>query len=381
MKKLFMLFAATAMLFSSCDSEADTTVTDPDVDVNGGDDDDDDVTTTNPDEDLEYDLLIDVSAESISIDKGETATFTVTYFGEDVTDEALIVDVTSGGYEIMDGNEFSTLRPGIHTFFAMHDNHSSEKISILATSESNVSNTFYRRNLVTKFTATWCTYCPAMTTAIEMAKRLYPDRLCEMAIHSSDELSIDSYYSSYSSAMNVVGLPTVGIDMDKDFSTTVKSSTWIASSAEQSMKNNPTVVGIKADVTLDGTVLNIDIESTYVADGTYKIVVALLQSGFNYSQTGTDDTSYTQDHVLRGFFQASPLGDMLGDLIAGERVENHYELDLETTLDQDTIDRTEILVCILNDVGDAVYHVNNVITCGIGESVDYQYEPILDEVE
>ncbi len=140
------------------------------------------------------------------------------------------------------------------------------------------------------------------------------------------------------------------------------------------MKENPTVAGLKMNTTMDGSKLKVDVESTVVEDNEYKIVVLVLQNGFNYDHAGTTDANYRQNHVLRVAL-TSPFGDSLGDLVVNEIVRKSYELDL-TDVDTETV---EVVAFMLNNVGDARFLVNNAVSCGVSESVDYQFEPIVEE--
>ncbi len=351
MKKISLLLSACALLgLYSCESEQSDNPT------------------------TESNILIEVDNQTISIDNSEVATFTVYMDGEDVTAESQIVNITDGGYSPLSSTTFTTLRPGTHTFFAIHPEGNSDKIAVVATSESNLSSTYYRRNIVMKFTATWCTYCPLMTSKITAAKKEYPDRLIEIVSHVDDDYATTTsgnYYTWF--GISSLGLPAVNIDLDssRTYSSTATTTSIIAS-AQSSMEENPTVAGIKLDTSYDSGLLSIDVETAVTADGDYKIIVLLLQSGYEYSGT-------TYDHVI-----FTPLtkydGESLGEMVASERVQRSYEFDYikEVGAELDTT-QTEVVVCILNGIGDARYAVNNALSAGVNESIDYQYEQIITE--
>ncbi len=326
----------------------------------------------------ESSIKIEVDKQSINIDNSEKVTFTVLLNGEDVTADSQIVNITDGGYAELSRPEFTTLRPGTHTFFAIHPEGNSDKVSISAISESNVSSTFYRRNIAMKFTATDCTYCPAMTTAIKGAMKLYPDRLIEVAAHCGDELST-STSTNYQSQFAVYGLPTLVLDMDSRYKLESRVSTTIVDYAKKSLEGNPTVAGVKMSNSYAEGKLSIDMETTFAADGNYKVIVWLLQSGYNYSQAGAADDSYTQDHVIFTTL-TDPSGDLYNERVAGEKIQENYEFDYIDKIGKELdTDQTTVVICVLNDVGDARFVVNNAASAGVNESVDYQYEQIVTE--
>ncbi len=335
--------------------------------------------TSNDDAGSQSTLLIEVNTQTLSIDNSEVVTFTVLLDGKDVTPGSQIINITDGGYSALSKPEFTTYRPGVHTFFAIYNEQNSDTVAVQAISESNLSSTYYRRNLIMKFTATSCTYCPAMGTTIESAMKLYPDRLIEVAAHS-DEYLATSTSLAYNGQFGITSLPSVVVDMNSSYLITTRVASLIIDKSKLSLEENPTVVGLKCDTAYDSQTSNltVDVESTIVADGNYKILVLLLQSGYNYDQSGTDDPDYTQDHVIFTALTADK-GDSLGDLRVGEKVIKSYEFNYMDTAGF-TVDTTqaEVVVCILNEVGTATYAVNNAISLGFDESVDYQYEPVIE---
>ncbi len=326
-------------------------------------------------------IEIFVDSQAINIDNSEVATFSVILNGnEDITDKAQIINITGGGYDVLKKSNFTTYRPGIHTFFATYGNLTSSQISISATSQSNLSSTFYRRTVVHKFTGTWCTHCPSMSKAIELAKYKYPDRLIEVAVHSGDQLAIDQG-DEFKNFFDITGLPSVIIDMDASSLTGMANASLIVEKAKSSLESNPTTVGIKLETSIVGDKLNIDVEATFTADGKYKIAAMLLQSGFNYEQSGTSDASYRQNHVLRGFYQTDVLGDSIGERLAQERYQQHWEQPLPADITSEQLAASSIVVYVLNERGDALYTINNAAECTLGESSPYQFEPIITDEE
>lgn len=361
MKRFLSALPLIALLFaSSCDKE-DTQTGTPVTDTNS--------------------IEIFVDTQAINIDNSEVATFRVMLNSkEDITDKAQIINITDGGFDILKKSSFSTYRPGIYTFFATYGDLTSSEISLSATSKSNVSNTFYRRIVLHKFTGTWCSACPSMSKAIDLAKYQYPDRLIEVAIHNGDQLATDQG-DEFMKFFDIVGLPSVMVDMDINSVTSIKNSSLIVEKAQSSLESNPTTVGIDLKTSIVDNKLNIDVETTFTADGTYKIAAMLLQSGFNYEQSGTSDSSYCQNHVLRGFFQPDVLGEHIGERLKQERYQQHWEYPLPDGITDEQLDNFTVVVYVLNEQKDAIYAINNAAECKLGESSPYQFEPIITDEE
>ncbi len=324
-------------------------------------------------------IEIFVDTQAINIDNSEVATFRVMLNSdEDITDKAQIINITDGGYDVLKKGNFTTYRPGIYTFFATYGDLTSSQISLSATSQSNVSSTFYRRSVVHKFTGTWCTHCPSMSKAIELAKYQYPDRLVEVAVHSGDQLAIEQG-EEFKNFFNITGLPSVMVDMDINTVTSIANASLIVQKAEESLEGNPTTVGIKLDTSIADGKLLIDVETTFTADDNYKIAAMLLQSGFNYEQSGTSDPTYRQNHVLRGFYQTDVLGESIGERLAQERYQQHWEQPLPEGITDEQMEAFTVVVYVLNEREDAIYTINNAAECKLGESSPYQFEPIITD--
>ncbi len=330
-------------------------------------------------------LVLSVDKPTINLDVQEIATFSVTLDGQDVTQSAQIVDISLGGYDVMTSNEFTTLRPGTHTFFASYDGYISDPITVYGSTETGFSDIYYRRNVIFKFTGTWCSYCPSATTAINSADILYPDRLVEIAVHQGDDLEVTDIVNALSVVVGgLEGYPTICIDANKELKTTgAPVASNIVTQAQSSLADEPTTVGIQLESKLDGHTLTVDVENHFTQTGYYKLVVAFLQSGFNYDQTGSTDDSYRQNHVIRWFFSNSATGDPLGDngyCTVGEKVQTQYsvELDSSVSLTDELLETFDIVAYVVKQFDETTYHINNAAEVGINELSDYQFEPITE---
>ena len=318
-------------------------------------------------------LTIEASNTQISIDENQSTQFVVMFGEKDVTSEASIINITDGGYETLNQNLFTTLRPGKYEFIATYKEHTTTKPALVsAYAGEALSGDYYRRNIIFKFTGTWCTYCPAMGEVINMLKKDNPDRYIEVAIHDGDELT-QKWTSSFKNKFGIQNLPSVIIDTNKDLIGTNPVKPQIALLIETSNKQNPTVSGLKMQTQEEAGKVTIDVEANVLEDNKYLLSVVLLVNGYQYDQLGTNDPDFKQNHVLTSHFQDLADGEDLGQLVKNETVKRQYTLDVPDGIDPS---RIEIVAYIQNQVSPGVFNTNNAIVCSLGDSQDYQFEQL-----
>ncbi len=357
--------AMTTGLFAACTGNEN----------NGGDD-------PNGGGDATVTLELKVDKDVIDLDKSEKATFTVMLGEEDVTADAEIIEVTGGMYNVLSSSIYTTMRPGFHSFFASYGEYGSDIITVECNSEKGYSDTFYRRNLIMKFTGTWCSNCPPMSTALTQASRIYPDRILEIAAHGGGHNEpLENDASKYFiSAYNITSYPSIMVDFDSNTITSNKVSTNIVTLCQKSLENNPTVVGIQATTEMGAdNMLKVNTEMTIVADGNYKIGIYATRSGYQEEQAGAENMpDYRQNHVLKGFITENIDGDVLvdGGCVKGERVAKEYTEQFSTELTDEEKDLYRIIVAVFNEVEPGIYVVNNAVELELNDSADYEYEPL-----
>lgn len=317
-------------------------------------------------------LYLKVDKSSLDVDKNEKAVFTVLNDGVDVTGQSKIVNITDGKYEVLDSNVFVTYRPSTYKFCAVYDFKTSDPVTVVAATSGGVTDDYLRGVCILKFTGTWCSYCPLMSTAIEQAAESYPGRLTVIEAHSDDALSCGSE-SQMKSAFNVTGFPTVVTDFRMSSLTTQQNAALLKKQIQKSLDEYPATCGIKVTTALDeaGTKVNIDCEVKITSPNKYRLNAALLLDGVVASQSGSNDPNYTHNNIYKGFFSGSMTGDDLGDCTAGQKCSKHYELKVEKGAD---LSNYRVAVFVTKRTADGAYNINNIVNCHLGSSIDYQYE-------
>ncbi len=319
----------------------------------------------------EASLTIEATNSKISIDENESTQFVVKFGADDVTNEATIINITDGAYEVLEQESFSTMRPGTYKFIATYKEHTTKTpTQVSAYAGEGLSGDYYRRNVIFKFTGTNCTYCPSMSEVIHILQDENPDRYIEVAVHDGDQLT-QNWTSPFKTKFGIQGLPTVVIDTNKELTSGKPLKPQIASLLETSNEKNPTVCGLKMATKEEDGKITVDVTANVLADNKYKLSVVLLVNGYQYEQSGTTDPTFKQSHVLTDHFQENVEGEDLGALVTNETIERQYTLNVPKDI---TSDRIEIVAYIQNQVSPGVYNTNNAILCPLGDSIDYQFE-------
>ncbi|MFR9554669.1 MAG: hypothetical protein SNH56_01610, partial [Rikenellaceae bacterium] len=198
----------------------------------------------------DYSLTISVSQPNVSIDEGESVQILVKNHSIDVTEQSEIF-YTSGGEEItVPSGIFTATQSGEYSFSARYEGVETDTYAVVcAYTSDQLTDEYYRRNLVMKFTGTWCVNCPNMGDAITEAEHTLPNRIVEMALHISDVLKTDEG-TQIASDNNFTVLPIAFIDMYS--STSQSSASTIISQISSSIEFNPTVAGVRIDSSLSG---------------------------------------------------------------------------------------------------------------------------------
>ena len=315
-------------------------------------------------------IKLTASQETIQIGKDKAVNFQIHFNGLDVTAESEIYRQTENEVLLIENASFVPKEAGTYLFYAKYRGVQTAIVSIqvLPDEETSQSN-FYRRTLITKFTATWCVNCPKMSDAIEMVKQKNPSRIIDMAVHYIDELEVPEG-KNLAEQFSVSAIPVVVVNLDKDLQTSVASSTILQNYVDKILNNELAASGIKVDSYEENGLLHVDIEIKIAAKGDYKLVVALVQDEIKMTQTGAS-SNYTHHSVLRGILQNKTEDKELGQCNQGDILEQKYQCPTEL-LDKDGEYR--VIVYIMNKNIDDTYVVNNVISCKTNEKTDYQYE-------
>ena len=317
------------------------------------------------DDDTPADASLVLTPSASTVRTGEAVTFTVTDNDRDVTALSQIFDLTTGN--VLTG-AFSTEKPGAYQFAAVYDGRTSPAVSVNVQSSTATTDTYFRRVLVLKFTATWCTYCPNMTSALETVEGAYPGRMIILAMHSDDAYAL-AEEPALARAFGVDGLPTSVFDYRETASYSVA---LLKAKVKRSLTEFPAVCGIALQSKTEDGKIKVDATVRFQQTGDYKIGCVLSEDGVHAPGTiGSKDGYY--HHVARAF-ATNATGLDIGNRAAGEEYTKTFEFEAD---DAWALDNCHVVVFILNkQTGDnEVYYVNQAATCPVNGSSDFAYEP------
>ena len=307
---------------------------------------------------LEVRLVADLTA--LNVTAGEQATFTVFSGAEDVTADAEIRNVTDG--TVLEGNVFAPAEAGEWTFVAEIDGTESEPLLISAIVIADEGKDYFRRSLVLDFTGTWCVNCPMMEKAIEETMEARPGRVVPVSVHC---MSIDPMYlkptnDNLVKKFGVTGYPSAVVDLDPESLISKSASELLMSNIDRLLEARGAAAGIRIESVLDGNDYIVKAEMKAVRDGDYTLSILVVEDGIVASQTG-GSKDHIHNNVLRSWKD--------GDAQTGMKEGDTAQLELSGTASGQSR-----FVAIVTRNG----LVDNVVTCAVGASADWQYEETND---
>lgn len=303
-------------------------------------------------------LVADLTA--LNVTAGEQATFTVFSGAEDVTADAEIRNVTDG--TVLEGNVFAPAEAGEWTFVAEIDGTESEPLLISAIVIADEGKDYFRRSLVLDFTGTWCVNCPMMEKAIEETMEARPGRVVPVSVHC---MSIDPMYlkptnDNLVKKFGVTGYPSAVVDLDPESLISKSASELLMSNIDRLLEARGAAAGIRIESVLDGNDYIVKAEMKAVRDGDYTLSILVVEDGIVASQTG-GSKDHIHNNVLRSWKD--------GDAQMGMKEGDTAQLELSGTASGQSR-----FVAIVTRNG----LVDNVVTCAVGASADWQYEETND---
>lgn len=319
---------------------------------------------------LQENVKLTANRETVHVGQGETVTFQVYFNGLDVTEESEIyIQITSQDLLIEDAF-FIPQEPGKYLFYAKYKGVQTDILEIQVLSDEVLpKGDFYRRALVTKFTATWCVNCPKMSDAIETVKQKNPNRIIDVAVHYIDDLEVPAG-KNLAKQFSVNAIPVAVVNLDEKFKTSISSSVILQNYVDQTLASEWAASGIKLNSYEENGLLHVEMETTIAAEGEYKLAVALVQDEIKMAQMGAG-TDYVHYSVLRGMLSPKTEGEEVGGCSRGDVLTYSYQYSMDQLEEGGSY---RIIACVLNRSTTGAYILNNVISCPIKDKTDYQYE-------
>lgn len=354
---------------------------------------------------------IELKASSYNIPNDGTtaAVFTVYDLGKDVTDEAVIYNITGGKKDQLPGNAFTSQEEGIFQFVAAVGDQESKPVSIAVESPDSFtlpvdtdpeSTDFANRVMVMKNTGTGCAYCPLVSAAVKetLKDSEYESRMSVVEVHNFNDSDpmMNPVSERIMTVFNILGWPLVIYNMRGDVTSASEGGNHL--SPDENMKLNISKVkeiidaqwvecsdaGISAISKIEGDVIKIKAGIKAGKTAEYHLGVFLLEDNIKspQNQYGPDTEAFPEDfdpnkhmNVLRATYDGCDLessdlsGYSLGTVEAGKTAETEFDI----TIDKEwLIDNCHLVFYVTSKDGEK-YVVRNIEKTAIGKKMPLRY--------
>lgn len=368
----------------------------------------------NPDIETENSVTVEVggsvyrlSADTQKVYVLETVNFTVKEVIDGIEQDKAVQGFSIG---IKDGEKFSSsshifTKAGVYTVEAKQYDYKGElrkscenTLEIIVKDREIIGHedNFYRRSLLSEATATSCWTCPSMAKAIDyVMEYLLPDRIVPVAFHMKGDACDVKFKDQFDIILadyKFYSYPVFIIDWNKTYA---KDDSMMnlqegapkivnAVEASQARYESAKTPGLAIETSLSGRDLSIKIKTTPRETGDYLLGVYFIEDGVETEQTSGENGRMVQMNVVHQCLTTGANNNKLDELGTLE-AEQEYTFDYAMTIPaRHNMDNCRIVYYICKTdatVEPYGYYCANATTVKVGESADYEYEPIFAEPE
>lgn len=379
MKKLMYVFAALAMALG-CQGNID-----PD-DAQQGDE-------GNMQIPSQYTAPFTLTAdkEIIEANGADYANFSLkdAYGREMLTDMAALSNINIrdqyGNYLERRSVSVRAIENGVHTYTASYKGKESSSVQIVAQNRS-LYEKYFKKVAVYKMTGTGCVYCPSMTKALSDLDEEAAEHSVIMAWHGGtdwhDPYTLTFQGFDYDCAVLLlrmfadrtnksIGFPTLVLDLDQV--EVQRSSSAVSSSIWSQRADHPATCGLKMSSKYNpaSRSVDVDVELTTSASGSYDVGVSLLLDGEYYPEGKEEDGMYNHIVVANTGNYYTYFSDKIADLAKGQSKQYSFSLSSSIVDLSSRLDKVTVVAYALVKEEDGYARIDNVTDAPLGESVDY----------
>lgn len=347
-----------------------------------------------------------LSADKVSVTAGEEVSFRVTELMNGVEQEKEPDGFMAG---IADGERFISnavtfLYPGTYevdavlyygTDMEMERARTDNSVTVTVNERQPVGHTneFYHRVFLAECTSTGCKYCPRMVAAMEYSdKYLLRDRFVTASFHHKDSAPNVTWHQPFTEITadyGIYNMPFYILNWDSSITQVGVESYHempliIRDDVEKALEAVGDIPGIAMETVLSGRELAVKFKTTPAASGEYILSLMLVEDNILTSQSGAEggkmyQMDVVQESITDGDSSPWPYKmESLGALESGKEHISEYNF---------TIPKRHVLencrvIGVINRKDDAVQPHGivsvNALSCPIGDSIDYQYEPVYE---
>lgn len=276
-----------------------------------------------------------LSADKSVLAVGETATFTVTQEGRDVTGEVNICATGEGGV-CLGSPTFSSNEAGVFTFHAYYLDNEENDSNEVSLSFTDAANPVKFRKAVAFFniTGTWCPPCGSFKTMLKNIQNENGDKVIIVCFYSEtaanpvynnvgNALWLQAHSSGNFSSSIIANVPTTLFDLRTMVEGASESKARSAYTAEAGKEAR---TGIQVESSISDNKVSVNVEVMAESAGKYGIGALLIEDNVQYKQANQPD-NYNHTGVLRGKGVTNIFGDDLGTMQAGDTQTKTFSFD------------------------------------------------------
>lgn len=329
--------------------------------------------------------VLSVSSEVIDRAEDQTAVFTVTYNGQDVTSAASVQLVEDSGAVPLSSAVFTPETAGTYMFVASYDGKMSNNVTVKVVDSTPVvvESAYNRHVCVVEFTGAWCINCPYGYDLIYEklslpSNRKYKETMHLCAFHSDEEGRDDNAIPETQDVFDLcdgliaeslqypsfcVDFHTAGILTDDGIGSFIPA---IKASHEQYPAHCGVAVSSKLNA--DGTQASVTARIASELTSDYRMIILVIENMIKGWQKTTlypeGQEDYIHSHVVRKVVTAYTgtfTGEKLSDsalIKSGEEAVKTWTVDVESDW---VLENTQIYAIALDSNGRA----NNMNLCAI----------------
>ena len=304
--------------------------------------------TIDPEAGVDGTLELIPDMEKFFADGKSAVTFTVMDEDKDVTDEAVIMCVTTG--KTLEDASFVTGTSGEYVFKATCGGKTSENVSVTAMFASK----YKRQVCVMEFTGVWCAQCPGGAQILNfLVGDMYKGKINALAFHNNDEYALP-VEQSLAAKFNITSYPSYVTDMRDSGEL---NGNGCSDSVYKSIYETETFCGPSVSCVYDRISGNVTVKAKIASEKTmdYRIAAYVVEDKVTGNQTlgtGSVQKDYTHRHMVRKMLSADYSGDRLGQIAAGAEMEKEYTFAMDASWNPDNV---SVVVLAIGPDGD----VNN----------------------
>lgn len=329
--------------------------------------------------------VLTVSAGQIDMAAGETAVFTVTFDGKDVTSESSVAFAESSSTDALAGAVFTPESTGTFVFVAEYDGRTSNTVTVNVVDSTpvKVESIYNRQVCVVELTGAWCINCPGgyslMFEKLSIpSNKKYKETMHLCAFHSNlegtDDLAIpatqDVYKLCDALTKESLAYPSFCVDFHTAGILAEDSIGEFIPAIKASHELYPAHCGVAVSSQLNADKTQATVTASIASELTsdYRMIILVIENKIEGWQKttlypeGQDD--YIHSHVVRKVvtsYSSTFTGEKLTDsaqIKAGEEASKTWTVDLDSAW---VPENTMIYAIALDKDG----HANNMNVCAI----------------